>query len=120
LLAKDGTGSRKISLRLVKDLGTGVVDKHGSTDVPITTSCFAISINSTTAGGRDIVIYRDALARDEIIGLQNHFSGVGGSFGWLCWSSSTSFCHETCCTFAVESFLTRRGTVGHGKNGIDM
>ena len=30
LLAKDGAGSRKISLQLVKDLGTGVVDKHGS------------------------------------------------------------------------------------------
>jgi hypothetical protein len=120
LLAKDGTGGRKISLRLMKDLGTGMVDKHCSTNVSIAMSCFAISFNSTTAGGRDIVIHGDALARDEIIGLQNHFSGIRGGFGGLRWSFTTSFCHETRRTFAVESLLTRRGAVGYGKNGIDV
>ena len=57
LLAKDGAGSCEISLRLMEDLGTGMVNKYCATDIAVMVTSMTISIDTATADGRYIMIH---------------------------------------------------------------
>jgi hypothetical protein len=104
LLAKDGTGGCEVSLWLMKDLGTGVVNKHGTASISILVTGSTIIVNMATVYGGDIVIHGDTLTRNKVISFEDRFWRMNNGLGGLCWSTSASFGKETGCAFALKSF----------------
>ena len=104
LLAKDGTGGCDVSLRLMKDLGTGMVNKHGTASISIMVTGSTITVNTATKYWGDIVIHRDTLTWNKVISFADRCRRMNGGLGGLSWSTFASFGKETGCAFALKSF----------------
>jgi hypothetical protein len=66
----------------MEDLASSMIDVEIATNEPISISSSAKSGLTATTNGRHIVITRDALAREKVVGFEDHFRRVYCRVGW--------------------------------------
>jgi hypothetical protein len=83
LFASNCSGCSQVSLRVMKDLATSMIDVESTiTNEPMSIGSSAKSGLTATTNGRHIVITRDALAREKVVGFEDHFRRVYCGVGW--------------------------------------
>ena len=117
LLPSDGLFSGQISLRVVKDFATGVVNIESTTYIAFRGRVAAKSIKAATTISADEVIAGDTVAWLEVIPTK---ICTGSTIRARCfgrWRAATSFGHQTGPTLDMRSINSRSGRMSDGNDG---